>query len=512
MKWMQKKVIGLDIDDGHFTIVELIKLIKKVKEIYLGRTAASGNLKELINGTLWKQAEVVIGLPTQRLLFRSFPMTSSFLKGRNRKKDIIAFFKRQNLPFKLEECLWGAFILNTSLNLIAAKREVVEEYVAQAEQAGLRVSGVTPSFVALHNIFVYNYPDKEKFAFLNIRRSASDLVIYEGKRLWVYPLSTGKQTLDEGGDAPERFSLEVQRTFNSYYLQNPLAERVSVCLYLAGQEASSPLTASLKKALGDIEVAVFEPLKKIILPAGTKAIANLQVMALAMGSQTTAFWPVTLACGLALSYLHPPSGLDINFIKEKIRRERYALGFNLLKKSALFLGIFVFIFLLLLDMILFKNLKRWQSIYKNTQFQVSVVLPKAKILKAEKEKLQGLRDYLENSLSRQKLYLKALAVISQSKPPAIVIKEFDAEIKDVKLQVFISGNSPGYEELNDFLNKLKRSSEDIKEAKIVASTFTAAEAQAQAVEGSTASFEGLRTSPERSRGTLDRSSRVLRQA
>jgi len=480
MKWMQKKVIGLDIDEEYFVVAELIK---KAKGICLGRTAAftNLNLKEFINDLLCKQAGVVIGLPTQRLLFRNFPMTSSFLKGRNRKKDIVAFLKRQNLPFKLEECLWGTFILNSHLNLIAAKREVVEEYITQAEQARLRVLGVTPSFVALRNIFVYNYPEKQKFALLNIRRSASDLVIYEGKRLWVYPLSIGKQALDETPDAQERFSLEVQRTFNSYYLQNPLRERISASLYLTGQEAPSSLTVFLKKALGDMEITVFEPLRRINLAAGSIANANPQLM--------------TLACGLGLTYLHPPLGLNINFIKEEIKREHYALGFNLLKKSALFFGISVFIFLLLLDAALVKNLKRWQSIYKNTQFQVSVVLPKAKILKAEREKLQGLRDYLKKSLDRQRLYLKALAIISQSKPPAIPIKEFDAEIKDDKLQVVISASSPTYEELNDFLHKLKRSSEDIKEVKIVASTFPAVEAEAKSVDGSTT----LTVNPEQSR-------------
>jgi hypothetical protein len=96
------------------------------------------------------------------------------------------------------------------------------------------------------------------------------------------------------------------------------------------------------------------------------------------------------------------------------------------------------------------------TIHKNVQFLNSSVLPKAKVLKEEKERLQKLRDYLEKRLAQQELYLKALAEVSNSKPKYVEIREVEVKANEAKLSVNLSGNAPAYEDVNVFLVNLKK--------------------------------------------------------
>jgi len=461
IEWRPKKIIGLDIDDG---CVVATWLIRKGKEIYLDRFAFMSNLKEVTKDPNLEGAGVMINLPAQLVLFRSFHLASSFLNSKNKQRDITAFLSKQNLPFTLEECFWDTFILNSNLNFIAARKDVVEKYIAQVKDLGLHVIGVTPPLVALYNVLIYTYPEREKgrFALLNIRNSSSELLIYESKRLWVYPLSIGKRDLVDVQTNSDRFSIEVQRIFNAHYLQNPpLAQKTVSYFYLSGQECQAAVKSCLKKVLGDFEITVLQPLKRI-------DAANIQIPA----NQQM----INLSLGLGLTYLEAPKTVKINLIAAKIKQAHSLVRINLFKKISLFFVAFVALCFLLWNIALIKSLKNQTSIYKNTTYQVSSVLPQVVTLKEEKEKLQKLEDFLENKLTQQGLYLKALAVISEGKPASITIKELELQIKDTSLQVFLSGDAPTYQEINDFLSGLKKN-KDIKNVKVVASAFSAPENQ-----------------------------------
>ncbi|MBI4972776.1 MAG: hypothetical protein HZC16_03040, partial [Candidatus Omnitrophica bacterium] len=213
------RIIGLDIDEGYIAATQLAK---RFKQVALEKSAVFSDLKEIQNQPWLKGARVMINLPAQVVLLRTFHMSPA-LKTRYRQKDIKSFLERQNLPLKLEECFWDTFALNSNLNLVAARKEMVERYVAQVEQEGLHCQGVTVSSAAIYNVFIYNYPEKikERIAILNIKSAASDLVIYDTRRIWVYPLAIGKKDIFTSPDSLSRFSTEVQRTFNAHYLQNP---------------------------------------------------------------------------------------------------------------------------------------------------------------------------------------------------------------------------------------------------------------------------------------------------
>jgi hypothetical protein len=470
--WRQRKIIGLDIDEG---LVVATELTKRQGELYLTRFAVTSDLKELTRDPYFKGANVIISLPTQVVLFRSFSSRPALKSAKSKQKDIIAFLSRQNLPFKLEDCFWSAFNLDNNFNLIAAKKEVVERLITQVQEYNFYVLGVTSSLVALYNVLILAYPgrQKDRFVLLNIRNSSSDLIIYESKRLWAYPLSMGKRNLSNEPETQSRFSIEVQRLFNAHYIQNPQGLQKPNYFYLCGQDSTVGLISSLKNVLGDFEVAVLDPLKNLNIST-PESITNLprpschkESLSIKEGRGSQI---MSLSLGLGFTYLRMPFALDVNLIEGKIKKEKFIALFNQLRKVSFYFSILVITCLLAWNIFTLKNLRKEISIYKRTTFEISSILPKIKVLKEEKERLQKLQDFLEKKLRLQKLSLRALAMLSEARPQTIEIKELDVQMKDKELKVFLSGNTPTYQEINNFLARLKKN-QNIKEAKVVASTF-----------------------------------------
>ncbi|MGE5197352.1 MAG: hypothetical protein ACM3IL_02485 [Deltaproteobacteria bacterium] len=465
MKWMQNNIIGLDVDDGYAAASELGK---KASRIALIRHAQASGLQELMRSPWLKEARLFIGIPAQIVLFRSFYITAALVKSKNKEKDIAAFLSRQSLPFKLEECYWDTFIWNNNLNFIAAKKEMVHRYLAQVEDLGLECCGVTVSLAALYDVLIHNYPEREKdrFAVLNIRTASSDLLIYEPKRIWIYPLSMGKKDFKNYSEALMKFPAEIQGIFNSHYLQNPQSNRQSPgYLYLSGLESSADLVSALKTAMTDFEVDLLEPLKKIALP----------------GDRVNTPQAIALSVGLGISGFGSAAGLNINLIKAKIRSEKQTSRLYVLQKAAV-AALLVFAALLSAADIGFLNkLNLYKRMNKDTELQISSTLPQIKALKDEEAKLKTLQAFLDSRVKQQMLYLKILATVSESKTSSVIIKEFSAERKGERLLTFISGTAPTYEEINNFLANLKKNP-DIKDVKVMASTFPAGESENKAID------------------------------
>lgn len=457
---LQKKIIGLEVDENSVTATELTW---GSKGLLIGKSALVVDLKQLLQNNFFNGAEVVISIPAQLVLNRTFypPALLS-----SKPKELASYLSHQNLPFKLEDCYWDAFSLDKYLNFVAAKKDTIDRYLSQFESLGLKVKAIINSQIALYNVFIYNNPKIERFALLNIRNSASDLLIYESKRLMTYPLSMGKKDILKDSKAQESFCVELERLFNAHYLQSPRTEASLLSLFLSGQCVSASLMEILNKILPDYQVKILETTRRIS-PVKGSAIADPEVMALSLG--------------LSLTYIKAPGCLQINLIKRRISGQEHLVWMKILKGLFSFLVILASASVLFWDTNLAKTLKHERLLNKELRLQVSALLPELKGLTDQKQKLEQLKGVLSTKMDQQMYFLDSLAAVSETKPPTMKIKEFEAKLKDSKIGVSLTVTGVTYEEVNGFLSKLKRN-KYIKEVKAAASSFPGAETESKAMD------------------------------
>ena len=126
MAQRQIRFIGLDIDES--SVVATVLSLRK-GQVHLDKYAVVSSLKELAADPAFRGAEVVVNLPSQMVLFRSFYLAPGALKPKNAKKDLLAFLARQSLPFKLDDCYWSWFLAANHVHLVAAKKDSADKYL-----------------------------------------------------------------------------------------------------------------------------------------------------------------------------------------------------------------------------------------------------------------------------------------------------------------------------------------------------------------------------------------------
>ncbi|MFH1414444.1 MAG: PilN domain-containing protein [Candidatus Omnitrophota bacterium] len=459
----EKSIISIDIDEGALTAA---KLSKKKNLISLDGFKSVNSLAQLAGDPAFKGKSVVLAFPAQALLFRSFSIDSTFLRGPEQKKRIDSFLSRQNLPLNLDDCYWQTFVLGGRLNLIAAKKKIVDNIILRIPEEGFNIAGVIPSFLALYNLVVYNYPEKERFTLLNLRNSSSELLIVEKKQVWLYPLAAGKEHIKEDLNNENILFQELRRILNTHYLQNPSADPKPNSLYLVGTEYSEIFNSVLKQTFTNHDLIPLEPLKKIT----SLADKSFRIPA-----------TLTLSIGLGLSFLSAGGLVSVNLLKAKLKKDMIFVGEILLEKTLVGLGGVVFIFLLFSVIKSAVVLKSQSALLKSSRSQMESALPQVKELKKKKEALEGLTDFLGQELNQQTLYLKALSAISENKSPNLVIEQFEAKVRQGVIEVFLSGRAGNYEEINQFLSKLKNN-QSFREVKMLSSELPSREAAVEAVD------------------------------
>ncbi|MFA4889082.1 MAG: hypothetical protein WC628_05870 [Candidatus Omnitrophota bacterium] len=459
------KIIGLDTDDANWVACELTR---RGSSISAGKTVVCADIKEIVSDAVFRGTGVMINLPAQAILFRSFAVAPTFLSGKDRQKNILNFLTRQNLPFKLDDCYWDTFIAANNLNFIAVKNEVAQRYVTSAKEAGLDVLGVTASFVAQYNAIIHNYPDKVsgRFVALNIKSVASELLIYENRRISTYPLSIGFMDLKEAKVGIERFTQEIQGVFNAHYLHNPapLQQQGQAAFYISGRELSQEFFLAMKNVLSTFEIIPLDPFKRTGAPA--------------LKAEKEAY---ALAVGLGVTYLNPPACLGINFIKAKVRQEQFSAQQLLAKKFSLYLLMGASACLVAMDIAGMFSLKTQVLNFQKNRFQISTVLPKVKELQQQREKLLAVDRSLQARIYLQGLHLKALAVVGKNRPKAIVIETFESQTKGRLVKVALSGHASEYEEINTILSALRKD-KGLKEVKVVTPTLASGEEAQKEIE------------------------------
>ena len=464
MAFNPKSILSVDVDGDTVIATELT-----AKRTYpsLVSYTITRSISDIVRPASASERRLVVGIPSQGLLFKSFPFNAALLKNRDRKKEITTFFSRQNLPLRLDDCFWYAFITPGFINLAATRKDSVEKILRQFSEAGFSVSGVVPAFMALLNLFIYTYGDREKAILVHVRAESSDLLLYENKRIWVYPVPGGRQKLSLKASMTV-FVEELRRIISTHYLQNPQSSKVRAGIYISGLVNPSGLIDSLKSAFTDYDVYPFEPLKKI---PTAREISSPDAALLA------------LSLGLGLSSCDLPGIHKVNLIGEKVKSEQFVSQINFVEKVVMGIAVCAFMLLLMLNVRSLMDVNDESARVRETGVKVSDILPQIKSLKAEKARLEKTKNFLQQKLDSQSLYLKALAAIAENISPVIETSDFEAKVLGAKMEVYVGGKAANYDSINQFLVKLK-GRKDVHDVKIVASALPS-----EAVEGKTIDFK-----------------------
>ncbi len=451
-----KKILAFDIDEGQIALLELSGRLGSLGVDSVQLFSALDQVKPFHA----KDSVTILTIPARDIFIRSFSLPANdILKD---KSKLSSWLDKQSIPFKLESCYYDTFALGDYLNFMAVKKELLEQRLARVSASALMPQVVTASFLAMYNVFVYNYPEeREEFSVINIKNTYTEILLFEAKRFWFYALSSGSQRMEA---SLEDFSSEVLRSYESHYLQNPAFRASLKRVYITGR-IKDGLCESLSRVLKR-DCFPLEPLKKI---SSKPAVLKEKNDARAMLS-------LSLGCGLGVTY--PRNNfISANLIREKLEKERDACQKESLKKFG-FISLVVFAVLFVyLNLDAGIRIIRGSLFIKDSQAILKSVLPQTEILKNRIDGLNKLNVLLNGKLKQHKIWLSVFARIAESKPYDVDLLDIDGKRETDSYVVNISARAKSYPKINDFLATLKKDKQ-IKNIKVLSTTDVAAEGQA----------------------------------
>ncbi len=107
--------------------------------------------------------------------------------------EIVRYEAQQQIPYPLEEVIWDFQRVDreyapgeeTEVILFAIKREVVNQFIANVQAAGLDADQIQFSPVALYNYMMYDQEMSQAAVILDMGADNTDLIIIDGSKFWI---------------------------------------------------------------------------------------------------------------------------------------------------------------------------------------------------------------------------------------------------------------------------------------------------------------------------------------
>ena len=316
-----RNAIALDIGSSHIKVLELEQdrsgkqRLKHfgvaplppeaiVDGAFMNTSAIVATIRELLAKHKIKTREAVVGVAGNSVIIKriSLPQMSQ-----EELEDSITWEAEQYIPFDVNDVNIDAFILQDQADeagqmevlLVAARKELINEYTSLIIEAGLKPSVIDVAAFALENMFTLNYdPPAEPIALVNVGASTVNInVLRRGVSAFTRDLGMGGRAYTEeiqramnvsyeeaevfktGGDKTDRSAVvpeEVERVLSM--VSDTIAGEVNRSLdfylstsgggaltrvYLSGGAAPTPgLLAALERACG-CPVEIVDPFRRI---------------------------------------------------------------------------------------------------------------------------------------------------------------------------------------------------------------------------------------------------------
>jgi len=133
---------------------------------------------------------VSASLPTHTTFNRSISLPPV---DDQRAEEIIQYEAQQHIPFPLENVIWDHQKVERDYEegeeidvvLFAIKKDIVNEFIGDLNDAGIAVDIIQFAPVALYNFLQYDQPVDTTTAVLDLGKNNCDLIIMEGGRYWI---------------------------------------------------------------------------------------------------------------------------------------------------------------------------------------------------------------------------------------------------------------------------------------------------------------------------------------
>lgn len=217
-----KKVIGLDIGTNSIKIVELDVSNRKTSVVSFGviptpagtivggeimdPATLSDSIKSLLEKTASKRKHASVGIWGNAVIVKRVALPKMDMQLLDEQ---IRWEAEQYIPFDIQEINLEYHVLNSSKNsidtmdilLVAAKKDLIMNYLETVESSGISCTILDVSTFALANCFMRNYPDlsNDTSAIFDIGSGITNFVVVEnGEAVFArdIPMGGNNYTMD----------------------------------------------------------------------------------------------------------------------------------------------------------------------------------------------------------------------------------------------------------------------------------------------------------------------------
>lgn len=202
---MAKRVFGIDI--GTYSI-KVVELEKNKDKLVVTKTAvlpfdSVKDIPKILKNYLTKQRL------SSALANVTIPAQSSFLRlvklpiaTRSNIEQVIRYETQQQVPFPLDEVVWGYQICHTTdqeifVLLVAIKKVLLDEYIELIEAAGFEINHLSVGTIALYNLLRLLKLVDENALILDIGHKTTDLIISDNNVIWTRTLPLGGKDIED---------------------------------------------------------------------------------------------------------------------------------------------------------------------------------------------------------------------------------------------------------------------------------------------------------------------------
>jgi type IV pilus assembly protein PilM len=304
---------------------------------------------EMVESMKGKGLPVRLTLPAQSTFSRMVKLPA--MSGADLQQTVM-FEAKQNIPYPLEEVVWDHRVVyetqahEPEVLIAAAKTDLLEEWTAAVDGAGMQPSGIELATIALYNAFRFNYGEPEGCTLLiDLGARTTNLLFIEPGKFFIRTISSGGGTLTSAvakefaepfsmaearkrstgfigqgsnfaepedpeqarlakvlRNAATRLHAEVTRSISFYRSQQSGAapQRVLLC----GNGAQTPLMPEFWEEKLGLSVEMFNPLRCVAASNNTNAAA-LALSAAQLGEHVGLALQGIFQCPVSVNLLPP---------------------------------------------------------------------------------------------------------------------------------------------------------------------------------------------------------------